>query len=153
MAKPQTSSWTKLTLWLGDGASPEDFEKAVCGFTTKSFTIAATFSESTVPDCDDADLPAWIERVTKALDAGFKGAGPMAPEVFATYRTWVMSGESKNAYVVLDIATAQKGYFSGAFKAANLEITGNLDGEGKLAISVDVKSDGEIAWVAGAVPA
>jgi len=147
MAKPTTARWSKLTFWLGDGASPEDFTSAVCGMTTKAFTISADTSDINVPDCDDPDLPSWVERVVRSLSAGFNGSGVMADEVMPTYRTWMLSGEAKNAYVVLDIQTA--GYFSGSFVITQFELGGN-ESDGKITFSAQIQSDGPVVWNAGA---
>jgi hypothetical protein len=147
MAKPTTGSWTKLTFWLGDSASPEDFTSLVCGMTTKSFTITGETSDQRVPDCDDPDLPAWVERVVKALSAGWAASGLLAAEVFEDYRDWMLSAASRNALVVLDIAGAQ-GYYSGAFVMTSFAHVANLD-DGKVQVNLQIQSDGPIVWNAG----
>lgn len=147
MAKPVTNRWSRLTFWLGDGGSPESFTSAVCGMTTKSFTISADTSDINVPDCDDPDLPSWVERVVRSLSAGWNGSGVMDEATFAKYRAWMFSGEAKNGYVVLDITDA--GYFSGRFVLTNIEVNGS-ESDGKIAFTSQVQSDGEITWTAGA---
>lgn len=152
MTKATTASWTKLSFWLGDGASPQGFTSAVCGMTTKSFSISADTSNVNVPDCTDPDLPSWVERVVRSLSAGWNGSGIMAEQNFETYRDWMLSGEARDALVVLDISNAKKGYFSGRFVLTQFELTGN-DGDGKITFASQVQSDGEIVWIDGAVPA
>lgn len=147
MAKAITKSWTQLVFYLGDGNSPEDFTKAVCGFNTKAFSLASEMSETRVPDCDDPDLPAWIERNIKTLSASFRGGGVMDKNVFELYREWKMSGEARNCYVILP---GQPGYFTGQFVSSQLDVTGNED-DGKLQISIQASSNGELAWYTGTV--
>jgi len=148
MAKPTTTSWTKLSIWPGDGASPEDFTQKVCGMTSKGFTLSSEVSESNVPDCDDPDLPGWVERVTRSNSAELTGAGLMAEENFDFYREWKMSGEARNTRIVLDLKT-NKGYFEGPFLLTSLELTGNQD-DGKIQMSLTFQSASEVTWTTGA---
>lgn len=147
MAKPTTFSHSKLSIWPGDGASPEDFTSKVCGLTTKGFQIAGTPSDTIVPDCDDPDLPAWVERTMRSLSSSINGAGIMAKETFAFWRDWMLSGEAKNVRVVLDINPI--GYFHGSYLLTQFELTGNA-GDGKVQTSLQMQSDGPIAWTTGA---
>jgi hypothetical protein len=147
MAKAITQSWTKLTVWPGDGATPEVFTNKSCGFVSKGFNLAATASETTVPDCDNPDLPAWTERVVRSSSGGFSGSGAMAEQTYAFWRTWFLSGVYKNVRIVVD-GTAI-GYYAGKFILTRLETTGN-QGDAKIQVNVTLDSDGEITWVAGA---
>lgn len=149
MAKPTTLRWTKLSVWVGDGATPtEDFTSKVCGITTKGFSIEGEMSESNVPDCDDPDLPSWTERIIRSLSAGISGEGLLAEETFAFWRDWVLSGAAKNVRVVVDLATTP-GYFYGSFVLNQFEMNGNND-DGKIGVTLALSSDGPVAWSAGA---
>ena len=148
MAQATTRRWTKLSIWPGDGASPEDFTTQVCGLTSKGFTLSADTSDSTVPDCDDPDLPSWIERVTRSLSASVSGSGVMAEETLSFWRTWMLAGTEKNVRIVLDLS-ASDGYFEGLFILTSFELTGN-EGDGKIQISVGMQSAGAITWATGA---
>jgi hypothetical protein len=147
MAQPTTKSWTKLSIWLGDGGSPEDFTSAVCGLTSKTFGISASTSDSEVPDCDDPDAAVWTERVIRALFSQVTGAGTMAQETFDTWRDWMLTGEGKNARIVVGVTPA--GYFAGRYVLTNFELTGTL-ANGKVEVSVTMQSDGEVSWTTGA---
>jgi hypothetical protein len=148
MAQPTTRRWTKLTIWPGDGASPEDFTSQVCGLTSKGFTLAGETTDTVVPDCDDPDLPAWVERTTRSLSATLSGSGVMAEETLAFWRTWALSGEEKNVRVALDLAGTD-GYFAGAFVLTSFELTGE-EGNGKINIALEMASTGAITWATGA---
>lgn len=148
MAPPTTKRWTALTLWPGDGNSPEDFTKNVCGMRTKSFSINPQISESKVPDCDDPDEPAWIERVVNALSIGFEASGVLANESGEFYEAWAFAGEQKNALIVIEGAAGR--YFSGPFIISNYQVTGNMEGEGKLTVTFNVQSAGKCERIAGA---
>lgn len=149
MAKPQTLSWTKLSIWPGDGVTPtEDFTSAVCGLVTKGFTLSADTSDTTVPDCDDPDAAAWVERVIRSLSSGVTGSGLMAEEKFAFWRDWMLSAAAKNVRIVIDGSTID-GYFYGAYLLTSFELSG-AQADGKIQISLTMQSDGEIAWADGA---
>lgn len=148
MTKPTTLRWTKLSIWPGDGASPEDFTSKVCGLISKGFSLTAQTSDSVVPDCDDPDLPAWTERVVRALSGGVTGAGLMAEETFAFWRDWFLAGTSKNVRIVVDLATTP-GYFACAMVLTKFDLTGN-ETDGKVQISLALDTDGAVTWTAGA---
>jgi hypothetical protein len=147
MAKPTTFRWTKLSIWPGDGGSPEDFTSRVCGLTSKGFTLGGNTSDSVVPDCDDPDAPAWTERVIRSLSSGVTGSGLLANETFAFWRDWALSGDAKNVRIVVDATTP--GYFAGSYVLTNFQLTGN-EGNGKMEVSVTLASDGPVTWAAGA---
>lgn len=147
MAKPTTLRWTKMSIWPGDGAAPEDFTSKVCGFTAKRFGITLKTSDSEVPDCDNPDDPTWIERVGQALSSAFSGSGVMAAETFDFWRTWMLSGAPKNVRIVVELNAV--GYFAGAYLLTSFELTGN-QGDGKLNVAIEAQSDGAVAWTVGA---
>lgn len=148
MAKPTTLRWTKLSIWPGDGASPEDFTSKVCGLNAKTFNIGGDTSDSNVPDCDDPDAPSWTERVISALSSGVQGSGLLAEETFAFWRDWSLGGLPKNVRVVVDLATTP-GYFYGSYVLTQFELSGNQS-DGKIGVNITLASDGPIAWSAGA---
>jgi hypothetical protein len=148
MAKPKTLSWTKMSIWPGDGASPEDFTSKVCGLNAKNFTISGTTADTDVPDCDDPDAAAWTERVMRALSSGMSGAGLMAEEIMPFYRDWMLSAEAKNVRIVIDGQTID-GYFEGSYLLTNFELAGNQN-DGKIGISLQFASDGPVTWFTGA---
>jgi len=146
MAKPVTQSWSKITVWPGDGGSPEVFSNMSCGFTSKGFNLAATTSDVTVPDCDNPDLPAWTERVIRSMSGGFSGSGVMAEQTYAQWRTWILNATEKNCRIVID-GTAI-GYYQGKFILTRLDTTGNL-ANAKIEVAIQLDSDGQITWTAG----
>ncbi|CAL8981545.1 hypothetical protein RHODGE_RHODGE_02830 [Rhodoplanes serenus] len=147
MAKPTTQRWTKLSIWPGDGASPEDFTSKVCGLTSKGISFSASTSDSNVPDCDNPDAPSWTERVAQALSSTVSGSGVMAEETFAFWRDWFLSGAPKNVRIVLGLTAP--GYFAGSYLLTSFELTGN-QGDGKVQVSLQLQSDGPVSWTTGA---
>lgn len=146
MAKPTTLRWSKLVIFVGDGASPEDFESMVCGMITKGIQFSTETGDSVVPDCDDPDLPSWTERVPRALSASVTGAGVLAEETFADWRDWFLSAAAKNVRIGIELAV--QGYFYGSFVMTAFEAAGN-EGDGKIQVNLTLQSDGAVAWQAG----
>lgn len=148
MTAATTRRWTKLTIWPGDGATPtEDFTSKVCGLTSKSFNLTGEVSESNTIDCDDPDLPSFVERVIRSLSSEVTGAGVMAEETFAFWRDWMLSAAAKNVRIVVELA-GTPGYFAGRYVLTQFELAGNQD-DGKINVSVTMQSDGTVAWVNG----
>lgn len=146
MAKPTTVRWTKMTIWPGDGATPEVFTSKSCALTAKGFTINADTADTNVPDCDTPDNPSWIERVVRSLSSGVTGSGLMAEETFAFWRDWSLSGLPKNVRIMLDLAAAD-GYFAGSYVLTAFELAGN-EGDGLVGITLTLASNGPVAWTA-----
>jgi len=147
MANATTRRWTKMTIWPGDGGDPEDFTSKVCGLTSKNFNISAEVSESNTTDCDDPDLPSWVERTVRSLSSEVTGSGTMAEEVMPFWRDWMLSAEAKNVRIVLDLAGTD-GYFAGRYVLTQFELPANQD-DGKIGIGITLQSDGEVTWVNG----
>ncbi len=148
MAKPKTASWSRLLVQLGDGATPTEVFTAPCALITKGLSFSAETSDSNVPDCDNPDLPSWVERNVRALSAEITGAGRLALSAQSPWRTWFMGGEAKNVRIKLDVPLADGGgHYAGKFRLTRLNFTGN-ESEGKIGVEVTMVSDGEVAWVA-----
>lgn len=147
MAKPTTASWTKLVLYVGDDASPQTFAKRVCGLTTKSFAINAQTADTVVPDCDNPDQPAWIERIIRSLSSSFSGAGVLAVENRDFFADWALAGTILDCRIAIESATPI--HFAGRFALTKFEITGN-EADGKLNASMAFDSDGPVTRVSGA---
>lgn len=148
MALPTTLSAAKLSIWIGDSASPGTFANP-CGLTTKGIQFSATVNDTTVPDCDNPDAAAWVGRVVESLSATINGSGVLAMEALATWRAFFESAASKLCRVVIDDGTALLGgRFEGLFICTGFNITGN-QGE-KIQVEITAQSDGAVVWTLGA---
>lgn len=146
MARPTTYSAKKLLILLGDGGSPETFA-APCGLTTRGINFTKETNDTTVPDCDDPDLPAWTERAVRTLSATVSGSGILAAEAFETWRKAFLSTDPVNARIKVDDTLANGGgYFSGAFHLDQFNVTGEIGN--KIQVEISMSSDGEVTWVA-----
>jgi len=144
MAQPTTASWKKMTIWLGDGASPENFVKP-CALTNKRFAITKELTEQVLPDCDDDDLVPYVARDSRSISGTFAGSGVLAFESFDEWRAFAENPDPQNVRIVLD-APLNAGYYEGAFHLATFELNGN-EGDGKIGLNVEGSSDGQFTWV------
>src|SRR5262245_42004282 len=142
MAKPTTFPFKDLIILIGDGATPTEGFTAPCGLTTKNFELSANSNEVQVPDCDDPDAPAWIERVVATMTGDIAGNGVMAKESFTLWRDWALQGVTKNARV--QIVGTGMGYYGGAFILSSFAISADLGDKVQVDIAMD--SDGQITW-------
>jgi predicted secreted protein len=137
-----------MLILVGDGATPEVFA-APCGLTSKGFDTAASSNEVAVPDCDDPDAPAWIERVVKSLSSKVTGSGVLAAESFDVWRDWSLSGLAKNVRVELQPPTGSTGlalgYYAGSFILSAFSLKAALGD--KVTVDVTMDSDGQVTWV------
>lgn len=148
MAKPTTVAFGEFFIVVGDGNSPEQFA-APCGLTSKSFNQTANTQDTTVPDCDDPDAPAYIERAVDSLSSEISGDGVLALESHNTvWQPWFASAAEKNVRIGLgaipDVAVG--GYYEGPFLLTALNMA--ADRGQKMRGAVTLVSAGEWSYVA-----
>ncbi|GGA63875.1 phage tail tube protein [Pelagibacterium lentulum] len=136
----------KLLIQFGDGADPEVFAYNCTINTQREFTIEATTTDGTEPNCEEPDAPDWVLRAVETLSAGITGAGTMDPLSFAVLRGHMLSGEAFNVRVLLDLPSAQGGgYFSGQYVMTTLSIA--KEGKGFVNSNLAMSSSGKVEWV------
>lgn len=138
----------KLLIQFGDAASPEVFAHSCTINTSSDFTIEATTTDATEPNCEDPDAPGWVLRSVDTLSANINGAGTMDPVSFGVLRTHMLSGQPFAVRVNIDIPAPSGGYFGGNYVMTNLGLA--KEGKGYVTSTVALQSDGEIAWTAAA---
>jgi predicted secreted protein len=143
MAKPTTKRFGEFLIQVGDGASPETFT-ARCGLTSKGFNQTANTNDTNVPDCDDPDAPADVERSVVSKSREISGSGVMATEAFSTWQAWYDDSTSKNCRVYPMGLTG--GYYEGAFILTGFNLTADLGDKVKVALTME--SDGAVSWTA-----
>ncbi len=136
MAKPVTLRFGQFIIAVGDGQSPETFA-APCGLTSKGFNLSANTNEVNVPDCDDPDAPAWVERDVVSLQGEITGSGVMDEDYQATWYAWLESAATRNVRI-----SAGDYRYEGAFLLTAFNVTGNLGD--KVQVEVTLQSSGEV---------
>lgn len=146
MARPTTVKGSKFLIRLGNGASPEVFV-APCALTSKAIAFTASTNDQNVDDCDDPDAATWTARVIASLSAGVSGSGTLAMESLAAWRVWFLSALEKNIQVWIDDDT-YGGYYS--MSAVLTGFTNGANQRELATIEVEIQSNGEVTWTAGA---
>lgn len=141
MAKPTTANASKLSIWLGTDTSPQTFA-APCGLTTRGINFSASTNETQVPDCDDPDAPAWVERVVQSLSAGVTGSGVLAKEALDTWQAWFLDANARDARVIIDWGGNVTRKYDGRFICQNFNITGQIGN--KIQVEINLISDGQV---------
>jgi hypothetical protein len=85
---------------VGDGETPETFTDP-CGLTSKGFTRTANLNDTNVPDCDNAELPAWLGRDVVSYQGAISGNGVVAQESLMVWEDWWLSAEVRNVRIQL----------------------------------------------------
>jgi hypothetical protein len=146
MAKPTTLPFGKMLIKVlrsgGNADTPGDYV-APCGLTTKAFNQSVSTQETTVPDCDDPDAIAYVERLADSKSAEISGSGVLAME---SRQTWEANLGVSNTYrVFLDATLADHGgYWQGNFVLTTFNVA--ADRGQKIRGEVTLQSDGEYAW-------
>lgn len=145
MAKPNTFRGSNVALFIEDAATPGTFLRP-CGLNNHSISFAKNANEVTVPDCDDPELPAWIERETESLDCTGTGTGILAAEAIDLWWGVFQDTNSVNARIYVGKAddTAKGRFWAGKIHITAFDVTGDR-GE-KAQISVGFASDGELIY-------
>lgn len=146
MAKPTTYVGSSVAIYLED--APAGTFTRPCGLNNHSFSFSKNTQDVTVPDCDDPELAAWIERGVESLDFSGSGSGVLAAEAVDTWWDAFSSTESINARIYIgkadDVTNGR--FWEGKIHLSALEING--DRGSKANITVSVVSDGEMVLTA-----
>lgn len=149
MAQAKTARGTKLLVKIGDGGDPESFTHNCTINGARSFQLTSQTNDVNVPDCDDPDLMAWIEREKVSLGATIQGAGILNTPDVEFFFDYAKDSDPKNVRVVVDVIGADGGgYFEGSFHCTDFQING--DRGQKQDCSITLQSTGEITFTANA---
>ncbi len=145
MAQPTTYKGSLVGIFLEDTGNPGTFLKP-CGLSNNSISFTKNLNEVNVPDCDDPELPSWVERETASLSVSVSGSGILAAEAIDTWDAAWRDTTSINARIYVGAATdtVNGKYWEGALHVETFEVTGNI-GE-KAQVSVSMASDGELTY-------
>lgn len=147
MAEIKHARGVKLLIKVGDGASPEVFNIYCSINAERGITFTAGTNDQEVIDCADLEAIAWVLREKTNLSAAITGSGTVNTPDIEDFYDWLVSPESKNCKVILDVPSADGGViFSGKFHMTEFSVTGNK-GE-KMQASISLSSDGEIVKTA-----
>ncbi len=142
MAKPPTYPGSVVAIFFA-GATPGSFLRP-CGLNSHTVSFTSSSTEVTVPDCDNPELPAWVERQSDGLSMSASGSGVASPDVIDDIWDIYTSQESVNARVYIGAPndTAKGKYWAGKFLVTSFEVTGER--KQKAQISISIASDGVI---------
>jgi hypothetical protein len=140
MAQPTTLPFSAVLVYISNTDSPGVYT-APCGFNQKSLTLDNETSDVTVPDCDDPEAAAWIERAVTARSVTVAGSGVLATESYALWQGW--GAETRTVRVVL----TGLGYWEGDAILQSLGHAVQLGSDGnKLQLNANIISTGAWAW-------
>lgn len=147
MAQPTTASFGRFYILVGDGGSPELFA-APCGLTSKAFNQTANTQDTTVPDCDDPDAPAYIERAVDSLTSEISGDGVLALEAHdAVWQPWFASAAERNIRIGIGSLPDPLvgGYYEGPFLLTGFNMS--ADRGQKVRGAVTITSSGQWSFI------
>lgn len=98
MAYADTAKFSELVLEVEWVASSGTYAK-VCGITSRGINRQSNMQTSEVPDCDDEDLPAAVERAVQSQEVTISGSGVWAKQSNGKMLDWWYSGATKNIRV------------------------------------------------------
>lgn len=150
MAAIKSLNGRQLLVQIGDGASSEIFAHDCLINTERGIQFASETNREPVPDCDDPDKPVWSILTKTSLSATIPGSGRLHTSSLPTWWAWMNSDDAKNVRVLVNGVTGANGggYWAGAFKLTQFEVTGPETG--RATVSATLESDGEVTWVAAA---
>lgn len=140
----------QLLIQFSAGGSPETWEHNCTINTSRDFTLEATTTDATEPNCEDPDAPNWVLRAVDTLSASINGAGTMDPVSYGVLRDKMLSGEAFKVRVTLAGLTAVLGggHFEGEYVMTSLGLA--KEGKGFVTATVALSSNGEVKWVVAA---
>jgi hypothetical protein len=145
---PKKVKGGRVTVLVGDGASPEVFTK-VCGGTAKTFTIQKNTTDEFEEDCANPEsVPVRVLQVTgiqwdMTLNAWYNRTQA------ALIRDLADDIDSRNFRFEIDEPPTEDidaGTYQGKFLATNVQY--NAGGQGEyMSMTISFASDGPVTWV------
>lgn len=140
MTKPVTIKFGKFRVKIESKDSPSVYA-APCGFTSKAFNRGKNLNEVPVPDCDDPDAPAWVERDVASQTWSVSGEGVLAAEAVDTWDDAFASTDPINVQVEF-VFPDRTMVYSGAAHLETFNITSAL-GE-RVQANISLQGHGEL---------
>ncbi len=147
MAQAKTLKGKSLLIKIGDGATPTEVFAHPCLINAdRGIAFATETNDTRVPDCDDPELLAWLEREVVSLSATINGAGTLNTPDVEDFFDWLASGDPKNIRVELQGVSGANGggYFGMAALLTAFEITGSIGQRSQC--SITLASTGAVTW-------
>jgi len=146
MAKPTTYKGSLVAIYLESTLTPGTYIKP-CGLNNHTFSFTKNAQEIAIPDCDDPELPQWLERDVESLDFSGSGEGVLAAESINDWWDAFNSTDAINArlYIGALTDTTNGYYWEGMIHVTGFEITGQV-GQ-RATVSISVVSTGELVLV------
>ena len=98
MAYASTGTFSKLVVeveWVGGSGVYSRW----CGLTSRGVNRQHNMSTTPVPDCDNEDLPAQIERSVESSEVTISGNGVWSSQSHGGAMDWWYSGQTRNVRV------------------------------------------------------
>lgn len=151
MAKPTTYAGTVVAIYLESTTTAGQYTRP-CGLTSHTVTFTKNMQEVQVPDCDDPELPSWIERGVESLDFSASGSGVLAAEAVDDWWEAFNTTESINArvYIGKPDDTTNGRYWAGKVHVNNFEVSGERGN--KAQVTMGIVSDGEMTFTLVTAP-
>lgn len=145
MAKPTTYVGSNVAFYIESDTTPGTFLRP-CGLTSHTFTFSKNTQDVNVPDCDDYEAAAWVERGVESLDFSGQGSGILAAEAVEDWWGVYNNTASVNGRLYIGAATdtANGHFWEGKFHITSFEVSGERGG--KAQVSVGMVSDGELTF-------
>lgn len=149
MAQAKSIRFAGQLMMLGNGAEPDEVFNAPCGFTSLSLTVNIETNSTNVPDCDDPDLPAWLESDEVSKQMQLSGNGVMDRDALIIWREWLMTGGEKNVrWFTTGTAAQGGGYWEAPGILSTYEETGERGQRWQLNIGITL--NGAPTWTEAA---
>ena len=114
MAQAKTLKFNDQLMLIGNGATPTEVFTAPCGFESLNMTVNIEVNTTNVPDCDDPDLPAWLQSDEVSKQMVLSGEGVLDTTANKMWRDWLLEGGERNVrWLTKGTAANGGGHFQG----------------------------------------
>lgn len=100
MTVQNTTKFGDIALLFGDGVTPTEGFKAICGITTLNWTTSTNETSEDLPDCDDDDALGYISPTITAVGDTVQIQGYVDSDHEDVFDAWVRSGTPRNIRIV-----------------------------------------------------
>ena len=148
MAQAQTISFGKVVVLLSDMQTPTPIFSASCGVEELTMTINIESNTTNAPDCDDPDLPGWLESDIVSKQMTIQGNGVLDLNAIGVWNDWAhneLPATEIQVRFMRDISGPGGGYYQGRAILTAYEETGQRGNKWRNTFTITFS--GKPTWV------
>lgn len=150
MAQAKTIKFGDQLIMISDMATPTPNFVAPCGFEQLTLTVNVQTNDTNVPDCDDPDLPSWLQTDVVSKQMRVTGSGVLDTDAMREiWQDWWLNDSPASEIPVRWYRDLSAGAGGGYFQAPAILTSYSETGQRgqRWQVAVELAFNGKPSWV------